>query len=78
MEKISCDAEKIVSKSDDNKFILVKHVGKHKCLHKTVLETQILEELEDFFSMNPTATRSEAIVHHLISKINFGNLTKWK
>ena len=58
MEMITCDAEKVVAKSDNNKFILVKHVGKHKCLPKTILETKILEELEDFFAMNPTATRS--------------------
>ena len=27
--------------------------------------------MEDFFSLNPTSTRSEAIVHTLNKKINF-------
>ena len=73
MEMIKCDAEKFTAKSDDKRYILIKHVGKHKCLHKTVLETRILEEIEEFFCTNPTATRSEAILHHLVSKINFGS-----
>ena len=72
MEMIRCSAEKFVAKSESNKFVLIKHIGNHKCLSKTTLETQILEEMETFFEMNPTATRSEAIVHHLVNKINFG------
>ena len=72
MEKVKCNAEKFITKSQDNKYILIKHTGKHKCLPKSVLETQILEEIEDFFALNPTATRSEAIVHHLVNKVNFG------
>ena len=73
MEPIKCQAEKFVAKSDDNKFVVIKHIGLHKCLHKTKLESQIIEEIEDFFTLNPTATRSEAIVHHLVTKINFGS-----
>ena len=72
MEMVKCTAEKYVAKSKD-KFVLIKHNGVHKCLAKTTLETQILEEMENFFEMNPTATRSEAIVHHLVNKINFGS-----
>ena len=72
MEMVTCNAEKYIAKSNSNKYILIKHVGKHKCLSKSVLESQILEEIEDYFSLNPTATRSEAIVHHLIAKINYG------
>lgn len=66
------ECRKFITKSQDNKYILIKHTGKHKCLPKSVLETQILEEIEDFFALNPTATRSEAIVHHLVNKVNFG------
>ena len=73
MELIQCTAEKIVVKSSDGKFVLIKHNGLHKCLPKTTLESQILEEMEVFFEKNPTATRSEAIVHHLVNKISFGS-----
>ena len=72
MEMVTCNAEKYIAKSNNNKHILIKHTGKHKCLSKSVLETQILEEIEDYFCLNPTATRSEAIVHHLIAKLNYG------
>jgi hypothetical protein len=34
-------------------------------------ETDVIHELEDFFQLNPTATRSEAVVHSLNKKINF-------
>ena len=73
MEAIKCPAEKIVAMSENNKFVLVKHIGKHKCLAKTIIESQILEEIEIFFEKNPTASRSEAVVHHLANKINFGS-----
>ena len=72
MEMIKCNAEKYIVKSENSQFVLIKHIGEHNCLAKTTLETKILEEMEDFFEKNPTATRSEAIVHHLVNKINFG------
>ena len=72
MEEVQCSASKFVTKSEDSSFVLVKHTGKHKCQHKSLLESQVLEEMESYFEHNPTATRSEAIVHHLVSKINFG------
>jgi rubrerythrin len=72
MEMVQCSAEKFVGKSENSNFVLIKHIGNHKCLHKSVLESQVLEEIENFFELNPTATRSEAIVHHLVNKINFG------
>jgi hypothetical protein len=31
----------------------------------------VISELQDFFCLNPTATRSEAVVHTLNKKINF-------
>ena len=73
MERIDCTAEKFVGKSENGKFVIIKHQGKHKCLAKTTLESEILEEMESFFEKNPTATRSEAIVHHLVNKISFGS-----
>ena len=73
MESIECTASKFVAMSANKKFVLIKHIGDHKYLPKSTLETQILEEIEEFFVRNPTATRSEAIVHHLVSKINFGS-----
>ena len=72
MEEVQCSASKFVTKSEDSSFALVKHTGKHKCQHKSLLESQVLEEMESYFEHNPTATRSEAIVHHLVSKINVG------
>ena len=72
MEMVICPAEKFVGMSENSNFLLIKHIGIHKCLHKSILETQVLEEMESFFELNPTATRSEAIIHHLISKISFG------
>ena len=72
MELIHCTAEKFVIKSEDGKFVVIKHIGIHKCLPKTILESQVLEEMELYFEKHPTATRSEAIVHHLVSKITFG------
>ena len=73
MELLQCNASKFVAISANNKFVLIKHMGTHKCIAKTTLESQILEEIEGFFEKNPTATRSEAIVHHLVNKINFGS-----
>ena len=72
MEMVKCPAEKFAGMSEDSHFVLIKHTGNHKCLHKSVLETQVLEEMETYFELNPTSTRSEAIIHHLISKISFG------
>ena len=62
MEMVMCNAEKYIAKSNNNKHILIKHVGKHKCLSKSVLETQILAEIEDYFCLNPSYNRSEAIL----------------
>ena len=73
MEKIQCEAEKIVVRSENWRFVLIKHRGNHKCISKTTLETAVLEEMELYFEKNPTATRSEAIVNHLVNKINFGS-----
>ena len=72
MESVKCSAEKFVTKTENSCFVLIKHIGKHKCMYKSVLESQVLEEMETYFETNPTATRSEAIVHHLVQKINFG------
>ena len=57
---LSVQRKKIVAMSEDNKFVLIKHIGKHKCLAKTVIESQILEEIEIFFEKNQTRTRSSS------------------
>ena len=74
MHSLNCDAKKYVA--HDEKYIVVKHEGHHECPPRSTYETDIVNEIENYFSINGLSTPFEAVVNHLNKKMNLENAEK--
>ena len=71
MHSMNCDARKYVV--HDEKYIVVKHEGQHECPPRTTYETDIVMEIEKYFSLNGLSTPFEAVVNHLNKMLDLEN-----
>ena len=71
MDSESCEGKKYVAVSKDKRTVIVQHEGDHICTARSTYETNIIEELENYFQLNGLSTPFEAVVNHLNKKINF-------
>ena len=74
MVSIDCNARKYVV--IDDHFVLVKHEGTHECPPRSIFETNIVMEIEQYFAINGLSTPFEAVVNHLNRKLDFSNSEK--
>jgi hypothetical protein len=74
MHSLNCDAKKYVA--HDETYIVVKHEGHHECPPRSTYETDIVNEIENYFSINGLSTPFEAVVNHLNKKMDLENAEK--
>ena len=76
MRSVNCEGKKYVAYNKSKMFVVVKHEENHVCVARSTFETDVIKEIEEYFSMNALSSPFEAIVNHLNKKINFENAEK--
>ena len=71
MQSLNCDGKKYIAY--DQHFIVVKHDGEHECPAQSIFETNIVQEIENYFALNGLSTPFEAVVNHLNQKLDLQN-----